>query len=900
MTTTETLPGGPPACPRVPFRGTAAQAVRSAGIWVLVLAAALATGACSRSGRSTIADAESLLSQGRYDEAKKAAFDASGPEKYDLINKIDARKKEAESELADIKYSVEHALKEEQAKVTARIAQISKATKDQRVRAEAEKALAALPDIYKNAPKPAPIPDNVKRPEVIESEPERKIRVLDTKPPEGSLKKKTSMAPTPRVKEVLEAASDDVNRMHYQRALELLAMAGSEMTPEENEYLKSAAQEIRKLSDQALATLVSDANSDFGNRLAAAERLYSRLGDFPPGETVDALRAALDPVMRGEAEAGIISIEGTGAMAGAGRSNAGDSGTGGTVKKGGPGGRAGFSWSEFLAARKLEGEGGVNELFRQGETAMSGFDFASARNYYERAAAGARLDVFKNEALERASDASRLVVTIDALAQMITTSAATLREFDPGTGRRGQVTGATAAGLVLESQGLKETIGWKALSGTAWKSLFAKLNMNGGAGVLTPENRLGAGMLLSLANLEKESDQLLKGALDANPNLQKEIEAVLARRRGIEPPAYGFVWFNDRFITFKERENYKLAERIRGLLAKLDVAPTERERDAISTEISTLGAEASEALVIALKDRRGEIIKKLHQSGLSKKVKPLLDERVALDAARKHALDLIFDEAKYFYPYRPPECPPEKAKLYPEVQQEVARRVAAVKELWDSKTVVPLASSLGLLKSLQDVNSRLHAMRVFDTPDDPADAVYLAVDPKADALTIQNICLTPDELVKSLEANRRVRMFNSTVISSMSKEEVANAEITNQYREMFGRRILAYNNKIAAAAHKHSKWMADTGNFSHFSTLPGLRTPFERMRAEKYDRGISENIAMAAGAAGAFYGWQSSSGHHRNMLMEGHTEFGIGGVGNFWTQNFGVGTEYKENAAWRE
>ena len=41
--------------------------------------------------------------------------------------------------------------------------------------------------------------------------------------------------------------------------------------------------------------------------------------------------------------------------------------------------------------------------------------------------------------------------------------------------------------------------------------------------------------------------------------------------------------------------------------------------------------------------------------------------------------------------------------------------------------------------------------------------------------------------------------------------------------------------------------------------------------------------------------WCHSSGHHRNLLYESHTELGSGQSGNFWTQCFGGGREYKGN-----
>jgi uncharacterized protein YkwD len=89
--------------------------------------------------------------------------------------------------------------------------------------------------------------------------------------------------------------------------------------------------------------------------------------------------------------------------------------------------------------------------------------------------------------------------------------------------------------------------------------------------------------------------------------------------------------------------------------------------------------------------------------------------------------------------------------------------------------------------------------------------------------------------------------------------------------------------------------MGSLGYFSHFSPNPKRRTPFQRMRLEGYTYGVSENIAATPSAAGAHYRWLRSSGHHRNILMPTHTEFGVGNNGRLWVQNFGVGKEYENN-----
>ena len=123
------------------------------------------------------------------------------------------------------------------------------------------------------------------------------------------------------------------------------------------------------------------------------------------------------------------------------------------------------------------------------------------------------------------------------------------------------------------------------------------------------------------------------------------------------------------------------------------------------------------------------------------------------------------------------------------------------------------------------------------------------------------------------------------------RAEQEQVRITNRYRALLGRQSVAWDPLIQAAAAVHSDYMSRTGNFGHFQEdVPGRRTPFDRMREQGYDRGVSENCHAGSGSPeGAHQGWTHSSGHHRNLLMTGHTEMATAVAGPYWTQNFGMG-----------
>ena len=115
---------------------------------------------------------------------------------------------------------------------------------------------------------------------------------------------------------------------------------------------------------------------------------------------------------------------------------------------------------------------------------------------------------------------------------------------------------------------------------------------------------------------------------------------------------------------------------------------------------------------------------------------------------------------------------------------------------------------------------------------------------------------------------------------------------------MFGRRVLAWNAKIQAAAQRHADYMSLTGDFGHFEPDPLRHSPADRLKLEGYKSGGSENCHMGdSGAEGAHLGWTHSSGHHRNLLIATHREMASGIAGPYWCQNFGAGREFEAELA---
>jgi len=140
------------------------------------------------------------------------------------------------------------------------------------------------------------------------------------------------------------------------------------------------------------------------------------------------------------------------------------------------------------------------------------------------------------------------------------------------------------------------------------------------------------------------------------------------------------------------------------------------------------------------------------------------------------------------------------------------------------------------------------------------------------------------------DMDHQILAFNAR-LGEISEECRGQVQVLNDYRLMLGLQPLAINVRLYKAAQGHSEWMAESGRFSHESSLPGLTTPRQRAQAAGYPSPfIGENIGRGQGdGQGAHRSWYNSSGHHRNMLGKRYFEVGVGHRNRLWTQLLGGG-----------
>lgn len=117
-------------------------------------------------------------------------------------------------------------------------------------------------------------------------------------------------------------------------------------------------------------------------------------------------------------------------------------------------------------------------------------------------------------------------------------------------------------------------------------------------------------------------------------------------------------------------------------------------------------------------------------------------------------------------------------------------------------------------------------------------------------------------------------------------------DLMNTARRQNGLAALAADARLAAAAAKHARWMADHRTLSHGETGGGSFV--DRIAAEGFRPGsVAENIAEGqATAEAAFAAWMASPGHRANILGR-YASVGTGsandGLGTmYWCADFGT------------
>ncbi|MHC4850376.1 MAG: FHA domain-containing protein [Planctomycetota bacterium] len=428
-------------------------------------------------------------------------------------------------------------------------------------------------------------------------------------------------------------------------------------------------------------------------------------------------------------------------------------------------------------------------------------------------------------------------------------------------------------------------VGWFGLAVDEVAKMLAAIDM-------PPDGKLALAVLWYRSGDADRAEQVLARLAAKDKDLTAQINDIVSRGRNEHVDAEGYALVDGKFVAKRFLRVEKLARKFGRRIGQLQ-SRDKQARDKVLAELLTGDGDTTDAVALALREEQRKLIERIKKSPFQRSYGKVAVARERLDKARAHALALIFDHVKYFYPYKPPAVSGEKASEYWKVQKEVDKRVNAVKKIWlhdKAKAVVPKA----LLRNLSFLRWVNDALAGLGEPvgNQMQQIAWVETLPAVKVLTAANFCKTVKGKQRFL-FHRRVEELNEILGEEILREgEHSQVAITNGYRLMMGRSMLAVSRKIHRAARGHADEMGALGYFGHFSPNPERRTPFQRMRLEDYSYGVSENCAKTASAADAHRRWLHSSGHHRNILMPSHTEFGVGNSGPLWVQNFGMGKDY--------
>ncbi|MFK7929803.1 MAG: CAP domain-containing protein, partial [Myxococcota bacterium] len=457
-------------------------------------------------------------------------------------------------------------------------------------------------------------------------------------------------------------------------------------------------------------------------------------------------------------------------------------------------------------------------------------------------------------------------------------------------GDAAKVIGFEGRGLRMLTSDGEASATWLELTPTAVAALAERAR-------LEPEGWMGVGVHAYRVGDPERAEAALRRAVERDLDLLSAVSAIIQRGRGDRPDPRGYQLEKGQFVAVAAVEARKRgtqwARQLAQILGRGDVAKAANWLEERQAE----GPEALDALVLALSTQRERLAEGLEKLPISKRIEHLSELRAQLDGARQHALDLIYDEVKYFYPFRASQTSVAREAEYWKVQEDVDARVAALRDLWEAKgpsvRVTPeLSRALAALDWVDQSLLRLgHYPSEAERQGREAARELLQALPTKGVVTLQTFARSPEE--KALFAEwAAVEAYSEQVMADFADGPRRQFRITNRYRRMFGHRPLAAHAQLFEAAQAHSDEMSTLGYFSHFSPTPGRETPYARMRAAGYTYGVSENIALNSSALGAHNAWLHSAGHHRNLLNPGHTEFGVGVGGKYYTQAFGRGLGY--------
>lgn len=275
-------------------------------------------------------------------------------------------------------------------------------------------------------------------------------------------------------------------------------------------------------------------------------------------------------------------------------------------------------------------------------------------------------------------------------------------------------------------------------------------------------------------------------------------------------------------------------------------------------------------LIETLSQKRTELAEAVKKSAGSNQNSALKKKKEELNKLRAETLKMINNEQ--FYPPKPNPLAEQNQKL-------IEDKTAKIREIWTSASknlsALPQAAqkNMDLIEAINGIFSQLSA----DVPAENENLMKeIALDKKESDLAAHN--------KKAWQSNAKIK-------TSMTDQEKHIVQLTNEYREMMGLRVLEMNELLYTSAKKHADYMDINKYCGHEENIPGRENALKRAMLEKYAGTlVGENAAMhMLDADGIFNGWYNSPSHHRELVLEPYTQMGVGKTNMSWVINFGNG-----------
>lgn len=222
-------------------------------------------------------------------------------------------------------------------------------------------------------------------------------------------------------------------------------------------------------------------------------------------------------------------------------------------------------------------------------------------------------------------------------------------------------------------------------------------------------------------------------------------------------------------------------------------------------------------------------------------------------------------------------------------KDESERKFSNALTLWNKGNVY-LQKAPEITRKLSGIKIIIECLRQIGAESEAkyAGAKYGDLQAQVDKLSLRGT-FGPKGDEKMYKDNRKIDELNQKVKTTTTMLERQCVDMVNNYREMFGIKILKIDERLVQSARKHSGWMVKTGMIIHDENVPGRETVTQRLNLEGYNAYGGENVGGGSDDPQILFdAWCTSPGHHMNMLDTDWLSIGIGNDSGYWTQNFGM------------